>query len=75
MTFVDVESKGWAEYLHTNYDLSDRVELTAGLRYSHEQKDIEFFVPNPTGFADVLDMTRQPPFEDKYEEDYLTPTC
>lgn len=72
-TFVDVESVGWAAYLHANYDVTDSLEISAGFRYSDERKDIEFFVPNPTGFAGVLDMTGQPPYRDKYEADYLTP--
>jgi len=37
---VDVDS--WAAYIHGNYRFSDRWELTAGLRYTDEGKDINW---------------------------------
>ncbi len=72
-TIVDVDASGWAAYVHANYRFNDNFELTAGLRYTDEEKDIDFFLPNPTGFANVLDMTGQPPFKDTYDADAFTP--
>jgi len=37
---VNVDS--WAAYVHGNYRFSDRWELTAGLRYTNESKDIDW---------------------------------
>ena len=72
-TFVDVDAKGWAAYFHANYRLTEQLELTGGLRYSYDEKDINFFLPNPTGFAGVLDMSGQAPFVDSYDADDITP--
>lgn len=72
-TFVDVDASGWAAFFNANYQITDQLELTAGLRYTYDEKKIDFFLPNPTGFAGVLDMTGQDPFRDKYDADDLTP--
>lgn len=72
-TIVDVDAMGYAAYINTNYRFTDALELTAGLRYTYDEKEISFFLPNPTGFAGILDMTGQPPYEDKYDDDDLTP--
>ena len=72
-TIVDVDATGYAAYINGNYRLTDAFEITAGLRYSYDEKEINFFLPNPTGFAGVLDMTGQPPYEDKYDANDLTP--
>jgi len=72
-TFVDVDAMGYAAYINANYRFTDQLELTAGLRYTYDEKDITFFLPNPTGFAGILDMTGQDPYQDKYDADDLTP--
>jgi iron complex outermembrane receptor protein len=38
--FGDVESTGWAAYAQGTWRFSDRWSLSAGLRYSDEQKDV-----------------------------------
>lgn len=38
----DVTVDSWAAYIHGNYRFSDRWELTAGLRYTDESKDINW---------------------------------
>ncbi len=41
MTFVNVDSEGWAVYGDFTFELSDRFELTAGARYTYDEKEIE----------------------------------
>ncbi len=72
-TFVGVDAKGWAAYFDGTYRVSENVEVTAGLRYTDDEKKIDFFLPNPTGFAGVLDMTGQDPFKDTYSATAVTP--
>jgi iron complex outermembrane receptor protein len=40
-TFVDVKSQGWAVYGDLTWAISDRMELTAGARYTYDKKEIE----------------------------------
>ncbi len=40
-TLVDVKSRGWAVYGDFTWAVSDRVELTAGARYTYDKKEIE----------------------------------
>jgi iron complex outermembrane recepter protein len=40
-TFVDVKSQGWAVYGDFTWAISDRMELTAGARYTYDKKEIE----------------------------------
>jgi len=72
-TIVDVDAMGYAAYFNANYRFTDALELTLGLRYNYDEKKIDFFLPNPTGFAGVLDMTGQPPYKDKYDGSDVTP--
>ena len=72
-TIVSVQSSGWAAYFNANFDITEQLELTVGVRYTDEEKDINFVITNPTGFAEVLDMTGQPPFVDTYSADAITP--
>ena len=72
-TFVKVDAMGWAGYLNATYRFSDALELNAGIRYTYDEKDIDFFLPNPTGFAGVLDMTGQAPYRDSYDASDFTP--
>jgi iron complex outermembrane receptor protein len=39
-SFVDVESKGWAVYGDFTWAISDRLELTAGARYTYDKKEM-----------------------------------
>lgn len=72
-TIVDVKSSGWAAYFNANFDITEQLELTVGVRYTDEEKDINFVSINPTGFARILDMTGQAPFIDTYSADAITP--
>jgi iron complex outermembrane receptor protein len=40
-TLVDVKSQGWAVYGDFTWAVSDRLELTAGARYTYDKKEIE----------------------------------
>jgi iron complex outermembrane receptor protein len=40
-TLVDVKSRGWAVYGDLTWAISDRVELTAGARYTYDKKEID----------------------------------
>lgn len=44
---VDLES--FASFTHTNLYLTDKVTLTAGLRYTRESKDADYSISDPTG--------------------------
>lgn len=35
-------TESWAAFLHTTYDLSDKLKLTAAIRYTEEQKEIDY---------------------------------
>jgi len=41
LTLVNVDSEGWAVYGDFTFAVSDRVELTAGARYTYDEKEIE----------------------------------
>jgi iron complex outermembrane receptor protein len=40
-SFVDVESRGWAVYGDFTWAINDRLELTAGARYTFDEKEME----------------------------------
>jgi iron complex outermembrane receptor protein len=40
-SLVNVDSEGWAVYGDFTFELSDRLELTAGARYTYDEKEIE----------------------------------
>ena len=42
---VNVES--WAAFVHANYQLTETLQLTAGLRYTEEEKSIDFTISDP----------------------------
>ena len=41
MSYVDVKSQGWAVYGDFTWAISDRLELTAGARYTYDKKEME----------------------------------
>ena len=47
-TEIDVEQ--YAAFFHTNYQLTDSLQLTAGVRYTNESKDVDYFIEDDTGF-------------------------
>ena len=47
-TDMDVES--YAAFVHANYQLSESLQLTAGLRYTNESKDVDYFISDNTSF-------------------------
>jgi iron complex outermembrane receptor protein len=48
-SFVDVESKGWAVYGDLTWAISDRLELTAGARYTYDKKEMTSVVLDSGG--------------------------
>jgi iron complex outermembrane receptor protein len=53
-----VTSETYAAYLHGNYRFSEKWELTAGVRYTYEEKDVrweQFNEPNDPATAAVLE--------------------
>jgi iron complex outermembrane receptor protein len=48
-SFVHVKSQGWAVYGDFTWSLSDRVDLTAGARYTYDEKTMSDSVPNSGG--------------------------
>ena len=48
-SFVHVKSEGWAVYGDFTWSLSDRVDLTAGARYTYDKKTMSDNVPNSGG--------------------------
>jgi iron complex outermembrane recepter protein len=51
---IDVDS--YAAFAHTNYKLSDRLDLTIGGRFTHEQKDLQFEQRNSLVNAIVFNL-------------------
>ena len=45
---VGVES--YAAFVHANYQLTESLQLTAGVRYTNESKDVDYFIEDDTGF-------------------------
>jgi iron complex outermembrane receptor protein len=48
-SFVHVKSQGWAVYGDLTWSLSDRVDLTAGARYTYDKKTMSDNVPDSGG--------------------------
>jgi len=46
----DQDTESWAVFGQAEYDLSDRFTLIAGLRYTDEERDLEFFAEDLAGF-------------------------
>jgi iron complex outermembrane receptor protein len=72
-TPVGVETMGWAAYFNSNYRFSEQLEVSFGLRYTYDEKDIDFLIINPTGIGGFLDMTGQPSYQDSYDTSAVTP--
>jgi len=45
---MDVDS--YATFAHVNYDITDKLKLTAGARYTHEKKSVDFTQDDQFGF-------------------------
>ena len=43
--FVDGDYEGWAIYGDVTFQLTERLELTLGARYTYDEKDFENFIP------------------------------
>jgi iron complex outermembrane receptor protein len=41
-SFIDTEVDSWAVFGEAGYNITDRLKVTAGLRYTDEQKDFQF---------------------------------
>jgi iron complex outermembrane receptor protein len=48
-TFVDVTSRGWAVYGDFTWAINDRLDLTAGARYTFDEKEIDSVVLDSGG--------------------------
>ncbi len=48
-SFVDVKSRGWAVYGDFTWAISDRLDLTAGARYTFDEKEMESVVLDSGG--------------------------
>jgi iron complex outermembrane receptor protein len=46
----ELDDTSTSAYIHTNYRFSDQWELTAGLRYTHQKKSIDYSIHDSTGF-------------------------
>ncbi|MFZ1743645.1 MAG: TonB-dependent receptor [Pontixanthobacter sp.] len=44
-----VKSQSYAVFLHTNFDITDRLELTAGARFNKEDKSVDFSITDTSG--------------------------
>lgn len=38
----ELDSSSWAAYLHGNYRFTEKLELTAGVRYTYEEKEVDW---------------------------------
>lgn len=47
---TEIEVTSWAAFAHSNYQLTDNLQLTAGIRYTEETKDVDFAITDATGF-------------------------
>ena len=58
--FAENDTQAWAAFGEVTYDLSDRLTLTAGLRYSDEEKDdyneLNFVLVTPDNPADQVQL-------------------
>jgi iron complex outermembrane recepter protein len=54
----DVQTiESWAVFVHGNYQLNDRLTLTAGVRYTDDQKDVNIFRQNFVNDAVIIPNT------------------
>lgn len=44
-----VESQNYAAFVHANFDITDRLELTAGARFNKEDKSVDFSITDTSG--------------------------
>ncbi len=68
--FIDQGKDGWALFGQVSYDVTDRTEITAGLRYAEENvdylADVDFLVPFGPGFdfPFIVDINETAKFDD-----------
>ncbi|WP_416305039.1 TonB-dependent receptor [Neptunicella sp. SCSIO 80796] len=53
-TTVSHANTSWAVFGQTSYDVSDKLNITAGVRYTHDEKSLEVGDQNVDGFALVI---------------------
>jgi iron complex outermembrane receptor protein len=46
---ASVDTTSYAAYIHGNYQLTDQLQFTGGLRYTNEKKSIDFAIIDTTG--------------------------
>jgi len=59
-----ITEETWAAYVHGNYRFTEKLELTAGVRYTSEDKDLEWAqqnYPNDPAFAAALEAATGAP--------------
>lgn len=64
-----IETESWAVYINASWHLTDRFTLTAGLRYTDEQKDLDF-QQAPFAAIGIADI---PPFSSTVSDDNISP--
>ncbi|QJB68249.1 TonB-dependent receptor [Parasphingorhabdus halotolerans] len=47
--FGTVKSQSYAIFAHTNFDITDRLELTAGARFNKEDKSVDYKITDTSG--------------------------
>lgn len=68
--FIDQGKDGWSLFGQVSYDLTDRAELTVGVRYAEENvdyvADVDFLVPFGPGFdfPFIVDIDESAKFDD-----------
>ena len=48
---ADAQTNGWAVYIDATFDVTDKISLTAGLRYSRDDKHFELVIPDEPTLA------------------------
>jgi len=54
-TFADVDTRSYAAYINGTYDLSERLTLGFGLRYTDEKREVDFDL-----IGDIVDLSPVP---------------
>jgi iron complex outermembrane receptor protein len=72
---ADQESTSWSAYGEVIWDITDEVELSAGARYTDEERDFKFSVPHLHEFFDVFvpGILSSQSLAGKFEDDDISP--
>jgi len=67
----EVKTRSWAAFVNANFDVTDRLTLSGGLRFTNEKKDAELTQSSLPAFG-LANFTN---FMDDFSEDSLTATA